>query len=68
MTIMEIMTEMGKIGAIEKAEMGKRVFVFVKDAKKAKELITALMPYKVRSVMGGAIYSVKGKVVELYYE
>ena len=68
MTIMEIMTEMEKIGAIEKAEMGKRVFVFVKNAQKAKELTTALMPYKVRSVMGGAIYSVKGKVVELYYE
>ena len=55
MTIMEIMTEMG-------------IFVFVKNAKKAKELITALMPYKVRSVMGGTIYSVRGKVVELYYE
>ena len=68
MTIMEIMTEMEKIGAIEKAEMGKRIFVFVKNAKKAKELITALMPYKVRSVMGGTIYSVRGKVVELYYE
>ena len=68
MTIMEIMTEMEKIGAIEKAEMGKRIFVFVKDAKKAKELITALAPYKVKSVIGGTIYSVKGKVVELYYE
>ena len=44
MTIMEIMTEMEKIGAIEKAE------------------------YKVGGVMGGAVYSVKGKVVELYYE
>ena len=68
MTIREVMAEMEKNGAIEKAEMGKRIFVFVKDAQKAKKLTTALMPYKVRNVIGGTIYSIRGKVVELYYE
>ena len=68
MTIKEVMTEMEKIGAIEKAEIGKRIFVFVKNSQKAKELITALAPYKVKGVIGGTVYRVKGKVIELYYE
>ena len=59
---------MEKNGAIEKAEMGKRIFVFVKDAQKAKALITELIPYKVRNVMGGTVYNARGRIVELYYE
>ena len=68
MKMTEVMTEMEKIGAIEKAEFEKRLFVFVKDSQKAKALISELLPYKVKNIMFGTLYNVKGRIIELYYE
>ncbi len=64
----KMMNEMAKNGIIEYAEMGKRTFIFVKDAEKAKPLTSKLYDYFVKSVLGGNIYNYNGKIIELYFE